>query len=401
MPATSSVNSSSAPRRLLSMDGGGIRGLIEAEVLMEMESQLKQLTGEDRPLCERFDLIGGTSTGAILAASLAMGLRASDLRDFYLKLGKQVFTPEFFVVHFWHKYPSKPLEKALQDVLGGDTTLGDSRLRTLLLIVSKNATLGSTWFFTNNPAGKYFSQNRGLPLWQIVRASTAAPTYFPPQTINIPDGPAAPHAYEFVDGGVSTYNNPSMQLFLEATEPDYNIGWPTGVDNLLLMSLGAGFSSGTIAEGKASHYNALDWAGYAIEELMGDANLQQNVLMHMIGEHPAQVLPGGMTTGGAWAQAGAPTGSTLSKMSSSLGGNKLLTYQRITIGVTRQRLDQLGLSDIDPVKVGKLDCVDQVANLQRIGQAVAKEQVNMQALRKFFARASSSRSWVAPSQGSG
>jgi predicted acylesterase/phospholipase RssA len=384
MPDTLPANSASPPKRLLSLDGGGIRGLIEAEVLSEMESQLKQLTGKDRPLCEYFDLIGGTSTGAILAASLAMGLRASALRDFYLKLGKQVFTPEFFLIRFWHKYPSQPLQKALKDVLGGDTTLGDSRLRTLLLIVSKNATLGSTWFFTNNPKGKFFSQNRSLPLWEIVRASTAAPTYFPPQAITVSDGPATTHAYEFVDGGVSTYNNPSMQLFLEATEPDYNIGWPTGVDNLLLMSLGAGFSMGAIAEGKAAHYNALNWAQYAIEELMGDANLQQNVLMHLLGEHPAQAAPAGMA-GAALAQAGAPAGSTLSKMSNSLGGNKLLTYQRITIGVTRQRLSQLGLADIDPAKVGKLDCIDQMANLQRIGRAIAKEQVNMQALRKFFA----------------
>lgn len=384
MPDTFSATPSSLPKRLLSLDGGGIRGLIEAEVLSEMESQLKQLTGKDRPLCECFDLIGGTSTGAILAASLTMGLRAADLRDFYLRLGKHVFSPEFFITRFWHKYPSQPLEKALKDVLGADTTLADSRLRTLLLIVSKNATLGSTWFFTNNPRGKFFSQNRGLPLWQIVRASTAAPTYFPPQTINIPSGPEATRAYEFVDGGVSMYNNPSMQLFLEATEPDYNIGWPTGVDNLLLMSLGAGFSPETIAEGKAMHYNALNWAQYAIEELMGDANLQQNVLMHLIGERPAQPVSGGMAAMAALAEVGAPAGSSLNRISSSLGGNKLLTYQRITIGVTPQRLGQLGLSDIDPAKVGKLDCVDQMPNLQRIGRAIAREQVNMQALRKFF-----------------
>lgn len=384
MPDTRPAIPSSPPKRLLSLDGGGIRGLIEAEVLSEMESQLKQLTGKDRPLCEYFDLIGGTSTGAILAASLAMGLRASDLRDFYLKLGKQVFSPEFFLIRFWHKYPSQPLQKALKDVLGGDTTLGDSRLRTLLLIVSKNATLGSTWFFTNNPRGKFFSQNRSLPLWQIVRASTAAPTYFPPQAINVPGGPATTHSYEFVDGGVSTYNNPSMQLFLEATEPDYNIGWPSGVDNLLLISLGAGFSTETIAEGKAAHYNALNWAQYAIEELMGDANLQQNVFMHLIGEHPAQALPAEMMAGAALARAGAPNSSALNKISGSLGGNKLLTYQRITIGLTRERLEQLGLSDIDPAKVIKLDCVDQMANLQRIGRAIAIEQVNMQALRRFF-----------------
>lgn len=373
------VNHSSPPKRLLSLDGGGIRGLIEAEVLIEIETQLKELTGEDRPLCERYDLIGGTSTGAILAAALALGLRAASLRDFYLELGEQVFKPEFFITRFWHKYPSKPLEQALKRVLGGGTTLGDARLRTLLLIVSKNVTLGSTWFFINNRKGKYFSQNQGLPLWQIVRASTAAPTYFPPQTIKVPDGPAKGHAYEFIDGGVSTYNNPSLQVFLEATEPAYGIGWETGTENLLLMSLGTGFSEEQIAEGKASGYNALNWAQYAIEELMGDANLQQNVLMHLIGEHPSAAPPSGNT-----AMAGGAVASAVGRMSARLGGNRLLTYQRITVGLTRQRLDHLGLSEIDPGKVGKLDCVDQVDNLQKIGRAIAKEQVNMRALGGFF-----------------
>lgn len=369
----------SGPKRLLSLDGGGIRGLIEAEVLIEIETQLKELTGEDRPLCERFDLIGGTSTGAILAAALALGLRAAKLRDFYLELGEQVFKPEFFITRFWHKYPSKPLEQALKRVLGGDTTLGDPRLHTLLLIVSKNVTQGSTWFFINNRQGKYFSQNQGLPLWQIVRASTAAPTYFPPQTIKVPDGQAKSHAYEFIDGGVSTYNNPSLQLFLEATEPAYGIGWPTGSETLLLISLGTGFSEDKIEEGKASGYNALNWAQYAIEELMGDANLQQNVLMHLIGEHPAAAPSASMAATGM-----AMPGSAVGRMSARLGGNRLLTYQRITVGLTRQRLDQLGLSEVDPGRIGKLDCVDQMDNLQKIGRAIAKEQVNMRALGKFF-----------------
>jgi uncharacterized protein len=67
-----------------------------------------------------------------------------------------------------------------------------------------------------------------------------------------------------------------------------------------------------------------------------------------------------------------------------LGANKLVTYQRFTIGLTRQRLNQVGLSDIDPVKVREMDAVDQIPNMRRIGQAVAKEQVRMAALKSFF-----------------
>ena len=374
--------SATTPKRLLSLDGGGIRGLIEAEVLIEIENQLNKITGQDRPLCERFDLIGGTSTGAILAAGLAMGRRAAELRDFYLKYGKKIFNPEFFLVRFWHKYPSKPLEDALKEVLGSDTTLGDTQLRTLLMIVSKNATLGSTWFFVNNPSGKFFGQNRTLPLWQVVRASTAAPTYFPPQVINVTDSGGVSHPYEFIDGGVSTYNNPSLQLFLEATEPSYRIGWATGVQNLLL-SLGAGFSDSTIAEGKASDYNALNWASYAINELMGDSNLQQNVLMHLIGERPPRPAAAVAAEKAIPTQSGAPEIATLTNISATLGGNKLLTYQRVTVELSADRLRALGLK-VDAGAVSGLDCVDHMADLQAIGRKIAAEQVNMEAVKNFF-----------------
>jgi hypothetical protein len=71
-------------------------------------------------------------------------------------------------------------------------------------------------------------------------------------------------------------------------------------------------------------------------------------------------------------------------MDTGLGARKLLTYQRITVSLTRARLDALGLKDIDPVKAGELDAADQIGNLQRIGAAVAKEQVKMELLKQFF-----------------
>src|SRR5580700_1008639 len=257
---TNTSNIPARPMRLLSIDGGGRRGFINAEALIAIETQLDALTGRALPLSDRFDLIGGTSTGAILAAGLALGLKAADLRDFYLKFGKQIFTKVFLPERIWHSYPSGPIEQHLKDVCGEATTLGSDKLRTNILIVSKNVTLGTSWFFTNNPKSKYFSNNRELPLWQIVRASSAAPTYFPPRTISVPHDAGQGQEYEFIDGGVSSYNNPSMQVFLEATDPNYNFGWPTGPDKLLLMSLGTGFNGITIASGKASDYNLLDWA---------------------------------------------------------------------------------------------------------------------------------------------
>jgi hypothetical protein len=371
-------------KRLLSIDGGGLCGLIPAEALILIEKQLDEITGSQLPLCDRFDLIGGTSTGAILAAGLSLGLKAEQLRDFYLNFGKGIFSKVFFPIRFWHSYPSEPLDGHLKEVFGENTTLGSSKLRTQILIVSKNATLGTTWFFTNNRQGKYFNTNAAIPLWQIVRASSAAPTFFPPQKIKVPDDLGQVHNYEFLDGGVSSYNNPSLQLFLEATDPQYKFGWPTGTDKIVLLSLGTGFNSITIEEGKASGFNLLEWARYSVKGLLGDANLQQNVLMHLIGEHPAGPVVASAAEREALRATGAPGEAALAFMDTGLGARKLLTYQRITVSLTRTRLDALGLKDIDPVKAGELDAADQIGNLQRIGAAVAKEQVKMELLKEFF-----------------
>jgi hypothetical protein len=372
------------PRRLLSIDGGGLLGLIPAESLILVEKQLNDLTGTQQPLCNRFDLIGGTSTGAILAAGLACGMSATHLRDFYLQFGSEIFHKSFLPVRFWHSYPSGPLEKHLKAVFT-DTTLGSDKLRTQIMIVAKNATLGNDWFFTNNPKNRFFKQNSGLPLWQIVRCSSAAPTYFPPESMTIPaDGATPAQTYEFIDGGVSSYNNPSLQVFLEATVPAYKHGWPMDPNQLLLLSLGTSFNSVTIPSGEAAHYELIDWGRYVVKEMMNEANLQQNVLMHLIGERPAAIPSAISEVVKSGAASGVPDDSALTLVGKNMGTQKLVTYQRITIGLTGERLDNLGLSDIDPVKVSELDAADQILNMQRVGEAVAKEQVHMELLKKFF-----------------
>src|SRR5262249_18578786 len=160
------------PRRLLSIDGGGLCGLIPAQVLMLMEEQLDKLTGVSRPLCERFDLIGGTSTGAILAAGLALGMRAEALRNFYVRYGTGIFTKGCLLNRLKYKYPSAAIEKTLKQKFGEATKLGDERLCTTVLLVAKNATLGNDWFFTNWKANKFYPTNKAIPLWHIVRASS-------------------------------------------------------------------------------------------------------------------------------------------------------------------------------------------------------------------------------------
>jgi patatin-like phospholipase/acyl hydrolase len=113
------------------------------------------------------------------------------------------------------------------------------------MIVLRNATTDSAWPVSNNPKAKYndlavrgAGSNLYLPLWQLVRASTAAPTYFPPEIVEV-----GPRQFVFVDGGVTMYNNPAFQLFLMATTESYRLCWPAGEDQMLLVSVGTGASA--------------------------------------------------------------------------------------------------------------------------------------------------------------
>ena len=145
----------------------------------------------------------------------------------------------------------------LQEQLGAETTLGSPSLRTLLMLVMRNATTDSPWPISNNPRAKYndparTDSNLNLPLWQLVRASTAAPTYFPPETIVI-----GKQRFVFVDGGVTMYNNPAFQLFLMATLAPYRLCWGTGEDSMLLVSIGTGTSPNANADLTPGEMNVL------------------------------------------------------------------------------------------------------------------------------------------------
>ncbi len=241
-----------SPKRILALDGGGLRGIVTLGYLKRVEDLLRKRHGDDNQFClaHYFDLITGTSTGSIIAAGLALGLTVDDLTKLYLQLGKKVFHRSR-----WRKgilrarYSHEKLTEHLQEILGKDTTLGSASLKTGLLIMTKRMDTGSPWPLGNNPSGKYYEakatdtwiSNKDYPLWQVVRASTAAPSYFNPEEITI----ARKKGYktekgEFVDGGVSPFNNPTLQAFMYATLKGYSIGWETGADKLLLVSVGTG-----------------------------------------------------------------------------------------------------------------------------------------------------------------
>src|SRR5690606_21044181 len=177
------------PYRLLALDGGGIRGMITIEVLAEIERLLQRELGrgDDFVLADYFDYIGGTSTGAIIATGLSLGMRVDRVRRFYVEHGRSMFDKASVWRRLRYRFEGRKLTEYIQREVGAETTLGDPRLRTLLMLVMRNASTNSPWPISNNPRAYYNrrdrpgnpSSNLDLRLWQLVRASTAAPTYFP------------------------------------------------------------------------------------------------------------------------------------------------------------------------------------------------------------------------------
>ena len=133
------------PHKMLALDGGGIRGLITLGILKKLEERL------GKPLCEFFDYIAGTSTGAIIAAGLARGMPVAQLIDFYRKSGKDMFEKASLLKRLSSFYEADPLRQRLRQVFGEETNLEPRYLKCLVLVVMQNITTDSPWPISSNP----------------------------------------------------------------------------------------------------------------------------------------------------------------------------------------------------------------------------------------------------------
>jgi patatin-like phospholipase/acyl hydrolase len=213
------------PKRILALDGGGVRGLLTIGMLARLEDHLRQRSGNPNyRLSEYFDLIGGTSTGSIIATGLALGLSVAEISALYKTVIPQVFK------RFWFQglgilapmFLSAPLAHALKEQFGG-RTLASEDLRCGLAVHCKRIDTGSAWILVNNADWRYYVDNNGFRLRDIVQASAAAPHYFKGVLLNMPvrgDADRSMSAF-VIDGGVAGYNNPAMELAIAATDPAY------------------------------------------------------------------------------------------------------------------------------------------------------------------------------------
>jgi patatin-like phospholipase/acyl hydrolase len=364
--------SAKGPKRILALDGGGIRGIITLEILARIENLLREQSGsqDNFVLADYFDFIAGTSTGAIIGAALSLGMTVTDIRSFYLETGREMFEQASVLRRFRYKYEDKKLSQKLHEVFGADTTLGSDRLKTLLMLVMRNATTDSPWPVTNNPFAKFNQRelpdcNLNIPLWQLVRASTAAPCFFPPEVVKI-----GAEEFIFIDGGLTTYNNPAFQAFLMATVEPYNVNWAAGEDQILLVSIGTGTNPKANADLQVGDMNLLYHSTSLPLALMFAALNEQDFLCRVFGK----------------CLAGDPLDQEVGNLIGKKGPvtPKLFTYLRYNAELTFKGLAMLGLADIQPEEVQKIDSVENIDDLQRIGQAVAQRKVKIQDFGVFL-----------------
>jgi hypothetical protein len=353
------------PKRMLALDGGGIRGLISIEILAKLEQLLRTALGRDESfvLADYFDYVGGTSTGGILAAGIASGMPMAKLRDFYAEGTKTMFRRAPWFRQFYYRNLAEDLSAKLRDVFGADTTFGDPALRTLLMLVMRNVTTDSPWPLSNNPNALYNAPevdgcNLELPLWKLVRASAAAPIYFPPEDITV-----GSQRFIFVDGAVTPYNNPAFLLFLMATLPQYRLGWDVGEDQVLVVSVGTGSGSSANAKLTTKQLNLLFNVVAIPSALIGGALVEQDLLCRIVGR----------------CRFGAPIDSEIGDLVDAVGecahgpfAPKKFTYVRYDPQITREGLVALGLPNVDPLHVQILDSGKYVDELRAVGDAFSK-----------------------------
>lgn len=234
-------------RRILSIDGGGIKGVFPAAFLADIEDTL------DHPIYTYFDLIAGTSTGGIIALGLGLGLKASAILDFYRKHGPKIFAGNRFALFakqaVWRKYGHRHLRRALEETFDGKL-IGDAKTR--LVIPSMNIDTGEVHIFKTRHHEK-FERDYRVQAVEVALATASAPTYFPLFKTS--------SEFPLADGGLWA-NNPVGVAVVEAIGV---LGWSK--ENLKVLSIGcteAPFDVGLLRKRNIGWY----WATKTVDAFM-------------------------------------------------------------------------------------------------------------------------------------
>ncbi len=244
--------------KVLSIDGGGIRGIIPAMILAKIEEMTS------KPICELFDLIAGTSTGGIISLMLTVPSKenngkpaytANDLIKLYTENGKKIFSSNIFhkIISMdgisEEKYPADGIESVLKEYFG-EVMLSEAL--TNIIVPAYELTLREPFFFKSVHAKDTSKVNKDFYMWQVARATSAAPTYFEPCKLQIGQKDGADY-YALIDGGVYA-NNPGMCAYAES-----RVLYKDTPD-ILMLSLGTGELNRCIPYNEAKDWGLMKWA---------------------------------------------------------------------------------------------------------------------------------------------
>ena len=264
--------------KILSCDGGGIRGLLTAILLESLEAELQQLDST-ATLTNRFDMFAGTSTGSIIACGLAKGMSAKTIRQFYEQEGEKIFPT--MDADFWAK-------QALDRIRKGDASLPLFEDKNLEAVLTSPEIFPPSLLFGNLPKStlitSYDTYNREavvfkstqqkfttIPVWQVCRSSSAAPAAFAGYLLQdkqflkaLKEEPAnlegdlltkiPPEGIPLIDGGIVA-NNPSLCAIAEQIAEAGN----RGLNEILVAAFGTGQLPRRITPKEVTTWGGLDW----------------------------------------------------------------------------------------------------------------------------------------------
>jgi uncharacterized protein len=363
-------DSASGPKRILAIDGGGMRGALAVGILAKLEQTLRDKLGRPNVvLSDYFDLIGGTSTGAIIAAGLALGKDAAYLRQLYHRLGPRVFGhggPRIPLIQ--SRFDPKKLEAVIVEELG-DVTLETADWRTGFAAIAKRVDTGSSWLLTNCPRARYWrgdaafpdvTPNKDYSLARIVQASAAAPFYFDMVSLEVSKGESG----VFFDGAMTPHGNPVLQLAMTALVPAYGLGWSAGADKLMVVSVGTGQARPSKPEWVRRPVVLAIWkAIHALTSLAYDNSQLGISIMQWLGDSPQR-----------WR-----INSEVEGLADSLPGcAPLWTFVRYDAPLEarwlKERLDE-EVSAPEIAKLSRMDDDRMVPDLYRLGEAAGDKLI--------------------------
>jgi hypothetical protein len=355
------------PKRILTFDGGGIRGAISIAFLIKIEAMLKQAFGQQTKISDYFDLIGGTSSGAILAGAAAVGLSGQEMLEFFIRLAPIVFRRSMWrIAGFQSKFDSRHLQAQLESVLG-DITLDSERIQTGVCVVLKRMDTASAWVISNNPRSRFWDHppdrsyvgNRQYKLATLIRGSAAAPHYFDPQLLQIVENQ---EPGLFVDGALTPYNNPALLLLLMTLLPQYGIQWTSGPENLRVVSLGVGRFRDYLSVRDGLRMSAVGVAIRSLTGMIAECDTMVLGLMQALGTTPTP-----------W-----KINSEAGTMSGLLPTNPLFEQLRYDVILEQEWLErELGvkIDNKSLMRLRRIDDYNSVRLAYEIGQRAAEKQV--------------------------